>query len=197
MILASNVIKRYMNAGMWKGFRNGEPIKSEDLKFGPHSVDVAFGDKIMVPDCQTRYNLAIIDPYNPDSVKYNQHHVEKSGYIIRLYQLILGYVQERFDCSELTPYGYFTQMYDGRSTMGRLGIISHCTAGYGDLGFDGNFTLEIVNCNRYSIMLHPGMRIGQISFVRVLGADASDIYSGSYCKQYDAPRAPVLGRDKF
>ena len=53
---------------------------------------------------------------------------------------------------------------DGRSSLGRLGIIVHSTAGFVDPGFSGTITLEISNLNRMPIALYPGMRICQIAF---------------------------------
>ncbi len=53
---------------------------------------------------------------------------------------------------------------DGKSTLGRLGLLVHCTAGYIDPGFDGQITLELFNCAPYPIELVPGVPIGQLRF---------------------------------
>lgn len=53
---------------------------------------------------------------------------------------------------------------EGRSSLGRLGLIIHSTAGFIDPGFSGNVTLEITNINEVPILLYPGMRIGQFAF---------------------------------
>ncbi len=53
---------------------------------------------------------------------------------------------------------------EGRSSLGRLGIIIHSTAGFVDAGFAGTITLEITNINRMPVALHPGMRVCQLAF---------------------------------
>jgi dCTP deaminase len=53
---------------------------------------------------------------------------------------------------------------EGRSSLGRLGIIVHSTAGFVDPGFSGTITLEISNLNRLPVALYPGMRICQLAF---------------------------------
>jgi dCTP deaminase len=53
---------------------------------------------------------------------------------------------------------------DGKSSLGRLGLLIHSTAGFIDPGFDGHITLELSNVASLPITLYPGMRIGQISF---------------------------------
>ena len=56
---------------------------------------------------------------------------------------------------------------EGKSTLGRLGLMIHSTAGYVDPGWDGELTLELSNVANLPIILHPGMRIGQLSFERM------------------------------
>ena len=53
---------------------------------------------------------------------------------------------------------------EGRSSLGRLGIIIHSTAGFVDAGFEGTITLEITNINRMPVALYPGMRVCQLAF---------------------------------
>ncbi|GAA4685681.1 hypothetical protein GCM10023215_21170 [Pseudonocardia yuanmonensis] len=55
---------------------------------------------------------------------------------------------------------------EGKSTLGRLGLLVHVTAGLIDPGFDGHITLEVTNVGELVIMLEPGMRIGQLTFER-------------------------------
>ena len=56
---------------------------------------------------------------------------------------------------------------DGKSSLGRLGLIIHSTAGFIDAGFDGHITLELTNIATLPITLYPGMKIGQVSFMRL------------------------------
>ena len=56
---------------------------------------------------------------------------------------------------------------EGKSSLGRLGLLIHSTAGYIDPGFDGTITLELSNVARLPIAIYPGMAIGQISFLQM------------------------------
>ena len=58
----------------------------------------------------------------------------------------------------------WSRRLEGKSSLGRLGLIVHATAGYIDPGFDGNITLELSNVANLPIRLYPGMKVGQISF---------------------------------
>lgn len=200
MLLGHDAIKEQFFFKFWQAWRDGEPIDADALKVGPHSVDVTLGDKFLI--VQTAAGYDAIDIYNPDSMETRPYPV-KWGEPLKLYpgRFLLGYVRERFECSRpVCGFGmakHFTQMYDGRSTVGRLGVISHCTAGYGDFGFAGNFTLEIANLGNVPVLLYPGMRIGQISFVAVGGMGDGNEYSGAYNQQFDEPRKPELGPHRF
>ena len=56
---------------------------------------------------------------------------------------------------------------EGKSSLGRLGLLIHSTAGFIDAGFDGHVTLELANVASLPITIYPGMRIGQVSFMRM------------------------------
>ena len=56
---------------------------------------------------------------------------------------------------------------EGKSSLGRLGLIIHSTAGFIDAGFDGHITLELTNIATLPITLYPGMKIGQVSFMQM------------------------------
>jgi deoxycytidine triphosphate deaminase len=229
MLAGHSIIKHALDAGTWTVHRDGLAITSHALKIGPHSVDVSLGGKFVTARrapivCKAGhitsindFNTPLLDPYVEDQQQIEWTTVEADYYDLMPHSLILGYVRERFDSSKpvetkaLTLRGrnsvvgmlgeprYFTQLYDGRSTMGRIGIMSHLTAGYGDLGFGSNFTLEIFNANaNIAVRLHRGMRIGQISFDDVANIeDPPKMYDGSYVHQHDKPVPPVLGWKKF
>src|SRR5690606_5060580 len=58
---------------------------------------------------------------------------------------------------------------EGKSSLGRLGLLIHTTAGFVDAGFEGHITLELSNVATLPITLYPGMKVGQISFIRMDG----------------------------
>ena len=65
---------------------------------------------------------------------------------------------------EIELTGSLVARIDGRSSLGRLGLLVHTSASYIAPGFSGNITLEISNLSRFSVRLYPGMRVAQISF---------------------------------
>ena len=71
---------------------------------------------------------------------------------------------------------------EGKSSLGRLGLLIHSTAGYIDPGFDGTVTLELSNVARLPITIYLGMKIGQISFLR-LTTPVDRAYQGKYLGQ--------------
>ena len=87
---------------------------------------------------------------------------------------------------------------EGRSSLGRLGLLIHSTAGYVDPGWDGNLTLELSNVANLPIALYDGMKIGQISFQR-LSSPAEVPYGderlGSRYRGQQDPTASLYHRD--
>jgi deoxycytidine triphosphate deaminase len=229
MPAGSSIIRHALDNGIWTAHRDGIPITSNALKIGPHSIDVSLGGKFIkavrkdIPWAPDRplylsdFDTPLLDPYLEEQPKIEWKTIEADYYDLMPQSFVLSYVRERFDSSKPVPTRFgrwyddhsghdtlgderrFTQMYDGRSTMGRLGIMSHITAGYGDLGFASNFTLEIFNVNpNIAVRLHRGMRIGQICFDDVHNIDSNPkMYDGSYIHQHDTPVAPALGWRRF
>jgi dCTP deaminase len=87
---------------------------------------------------------------------------------------------------------------DGKSSLGRLGLLIHSTAGFVDPGWDGNLTLELSNVANLPITLYDGMKIGQISFQR-LSSPAEVAYGeasiGSKYRGQRDPTASLYHRD--
>ena len=83
---------------------------------------------------------------------------------------------------------------EGKSSLGRLGLLIHSTAGFVDPGFDGQLTLELSNVANLPITLYPGMRIGQISFQRMTTPADRPYGSGELGSKYHGQRGPVPSR---
>jgi dCTP deaminase len=81
---------------------------------------------------------------------------------------------------------------EGKSSLGRLGLLIHSTAGYVDPGWDGYLTLELSNVANLPITLYPAMKIGQISFFK-LTSPAETPY-GSARNKYQGQRGPTPSR---
>ena len=83
---------------------------------------------------------------------------------------------------------------EGKSSLGRLGLLIHSTAGFIDAGFDGHVTLELANVASLPITLYPGMKIGQLSFME-MSTPADDPYgSGATGSKYQGQRGPTPSR---
>lgn len=82
---------------------------------------------------------------------------------------------------------------EGRSSLGRLGIVIHSTAGFIDPGFTGHITLEISNLANLPVTLYSGMRIGQISFLR-MSTSAERPYGSERGSKYSGQQVPTASR---
>lgn len=83
---------------------------------------------------------------------------------------------------------------EGKSSLGRLGLITHSTAGFIDPGFSGHVTLELANVATLPIKLWPGMKIGQLCFFRLTSAAENPYGSGPYGNRYQGQRGPTASR---
>ena len=83
---------------------------------------------------------------------------------------------------------------EGKSSLGRLGLLIHSTAGFVDAGFDGQLTLELSNVASLPITLYPGMKIGQISFMQMTTAAEHPYGSDELRSKYHSQRGPMPSR---
>ncbi|OCG73511.1 dCTP deaminase [Microbacterium sediminis] len=83
---------------------------------------------------------------------------------------------------------------EGKSSLGRLGLLTHSTAGFIDPGFSGHVTLELSNVATLPIKLWPGMKIGQLCFFRLTSPAENPYGSGPYGNRYQGQRGPTASR---
>ncbi|NKX51341.1 dCTP deaminase [Arthrobacter deserti] len=83
---------------------------------------------------------------------------------------------------------------EGKSSLGRLGLLTHSTAGFIDPGFSGHVTLELSNVATLPIKLWPGTRIGQLCFFRLTSPAEPPYGSGEYGNRYQGQRGPTASR---
>jgi dCTP deaminase len=83
---------------------------------------------------------------------------------------------------------------DGKSSLGRLGLVIHSTAGFIDAGWDGHITLELSNVANLPITLYPGMKIGQISFFEMTTSADRPYGSSGLGSKYHGQRGPTPSR---
>ncbi|WP_427887602.1 dCTP deaminase [Kribbella sp. GL6] len=83
---------------------------------------------------------------------------------------------------------------EGKSSLGRLGLLTHSTAGFIDPGFSGHVTLELSNVATLPIKLWPGMKIGQLCFFRLSSPAEHPYGSSKYGSRYQGQRGPTPSR---
>lgn len=136
-------------------------IDPMDIKLvQPASVDLRLGNDFRVFRNSTH---VAIDPevHQPDLTE-EIIVGEGDAFVLHPGQFALGTTLERV----AVPDDVLGKL-EGKSSLGRLGLMIHSTAGYIDPGWDGQITLELSNVANLPILLRPGMRIGQISFERM------------------------------
>jgi dCTP deaminase len=104
--------------------------------------------------------------------------IGERGYQLCSRQFILACTEETVT---LSPH--IAARVEGKSSLGRLGVQVHITAGFIDPGFSGQITLEIHNVARWGVMLYPGMPIAQIVFEQVSPPERDYTRTGHYCGQ--------------
>ncbi len=80
---------------------------------------------------------------------------------------------------------------EGKSSLGRLGLLTHSTAGFIDPGFSGHVTLELANVANLPILLYPGMKIGQLCLFRLSSPAEHPYGSQKYGSRYQGQRGPT------
>lgn len=116
---------------------------------------------------------------------YYDIEIPPEGFVCQPGTLYLGHTEE------ITYASHHVMLYEGRSTTGRLGVESHICAGWGDVGFKGQWTLEIRVM--YPTRIYTGMEIGQIAFFEAKG-DIEPYGSESFRSRYQNQTGPVPSR---
>lgn len=156
MILSDRDIRRAVESGRVK-------IEADQPELFLHihasSMDLRLGNTFKLYE---HSKFAVLDPKQPESFQGNMRTItvpDGDSFIVQPGEFVLGVTQE-----SLTLPDDLVARVEGRSSLGRLGIIVHSTAGFVDPGFSGTITLEISNLNRMPVALYPGMRICQLAF---------------------------------
>ena len=110
-------------------------------------------------------------------------------FILHPGEFVLGSTAERL----VVPDDLVARI-DGKSSLGRLGLLIHSTAGFVDPGFDGHITLELSNVANLPITLYPGMKIGQVSFLRMTTPAQRPYGTAGMGSKYQGQRGPTPSR---
>lgn len=153
-ILSDKTIKEYLEEGKIVI----DPLKDEQ-QIQPSSVDMRLGDEFKVFKVIRK---PYIDPKDEEDIaEYMESSTVPEGeaFIIHPNEFALATTQEYVKIPD-----DLVARVEGRSSMGRLGVTMHVTAGYVDPGFEGRITLEISNIGAMPVALYPGQRVCQLVF---------------------------------
>lgn len=153
----------------------------------PSSVDVRLDRYFRLFD---NHKYPVIDPAleQPDLTRL----VEVEGgesFVLHPGEFVLGSTFE-----QVTLPDDIAARVEGKSSLGRLGLLTHATAGFVDPGFTGHVTLELSNVATLPIVLHPGMKIGQLCFFRLSSPAEHPYGSDSRGSHYQGQRGPTASR---
>ena len=169
MILTDNEIIHHIEKGSIKI----EPYRRECL--GSNSYDVHLGRTLAI------YTCSIFDARAHNQIQ--NFEIPKEGFVLEPNELYLGVTQEYTETHEHVPF------LEGKSSVGRLGIDIHATAGKGDIGFCNYWTLEI--SVKKPVRVYAGMPIGQLIYFSVQGKVLTSYNVKSSAKYNDKKPIPV------
>ena len=181
MLLSDGDIKKELESGRVKV----EPFDASMLQ--PSSVDVRLDRFFRVFE---NHKYSVIDPAaeQPDLTKA----VELKGdeeFILHPGEFVLASTYE-----VITLPDDVAGRLEGKSSLGRLGLLTHSTAGFIDPGFSGHITLELSNVANLPVKLYPGMKIGQLCLFKLSSPAENPYGSAKYGSRYQNQRGPTASK---
>ncbi|MFZ4895451.1 dCTP deaminase [Plantibacter sp. Mn2098] len=181
MLLSDRDIKAELDAG-----RIGlDPYAPEMIQ--PSSIDVRLDRFFRLFD---NHKYPYIDPAEdqPELTRLIETPADES-FILHPGEFVLGATYEQVSLPD-----DIAARLEGKSSLGRLGLLTHSTAGFIDPGFTGHVTLELSNVATLPIKLWPGMKIGQLCFFRLSTPADKPYGSSEYSSRYQGQRGPTASR---
>lgn len=152
----------------------------------PSSVDLRVDSAFRVFE---NHRYPHIDPRDPQEDLTKLIEVGDDPFVLHPGEFVLGSTFERVRLGD-----DIVARLEGKSSLGRLGLLIHSTAGFVDPGFDGYLTLELSNVANLPIAIYPGMKIGQISFYQMTTAADNPYGSTGAGSKYQGQRGPTPSR---
>jgi len=182
MLLSDRDIKAELDAG-----RIGlDPLDRSMIQ--PSSMDVRIDRFFRLFD---NHKYPFIDPAEdqPELTRLIEVSEPDRPFILHPGEFVLGSTYEL-----ITLPDDIAARLEGKSSLGRLGLLTHSTAGFIDPGFSGHVTLELSNVATLPIKLWPGMKIGQLCFFRLSSPAEKPYGSSEYSSRYQGQRGPTASR---
>jgi dCTP deaminase len=182
MVLSDRTIRRLLEEG-----RIGiDPYADELLQ--PSSVDVRV-DRLFRVFRNSRYPFIDVKEPMEDLTELVEVADDEQPFILHPGEFVLGSTLERIRLPD-----DLVARLEGKSSLGRLGLLIHSTAGFIDPGWDGHVTLELSNVANLPITIYPGMKIGQVSFMQMTEPATTPYGSEAIGSKYKGQRGPTASR---
>ena len=181
MVLSDRTIKRLLDEGRI------EIDPYDPALMQPSSVDVRV-DRFFRVFHNARYPFIDVKQPQEDLTELVEVD-EETAFILHPGEFVLGSTLERVRLPD-----DLVARLEGKSSLGRLGLLIHSTAGYIDPGWDGQVTLELSNVANLPITIYYGMKIGQISFVQLSEPADSPYGAAGVGSKYQGQKGPVPSR---
>ena len=181
MLLSDRDIKAEIDAGRVKV----EPFDGAMIQ--PSSVDVRLDRFFRVFE---NHKYSVIDPSIEQSDLTREVAVEANEeFILHPGEFVLASTYEI-----ITLPDDIAGRLEGKSSLGRLGLLTHSTAGFIDPGFSGHITLELSNVANLPVKLFPGMKIGQLCLIKLSSPAENPYGSALYGSRYQGQRGPTASK---
>jgi dCTP deaminase len=182
MVLSDRTIRRLIEEG-----RIGiDPFDEELVQ--PSSVDVRV-DRLFRVFRNSRYPFIDVKKPMEDLTELVEVGDSEQPFILHPGEFVLGSTLER-----ITLPDDLVARLEGKSSLGRLGLLIHSTAGFIDPGWDGHVTLELSNVANLPITIYVGMKIGQISFVQLSEPAERPYGAAALGSKYQGQAGPTPSR---
>jgi len=176
---------RDLKAALGEGRLGIDPY--EPAMVQPSSIDVRL-DRYFRVFANHRYTH--IDPAEPqDDLTELVEPDGEDAFVLHPGEFVLGSTLEVVSLGD-----DLAARLEGKSSLGRLGLLTHSTAGFIDPGFSGHVTLELSNVANLPIKLYPGMKIGQVCVFRLTSPAEHPYGSDVYGSRYQGQRGPTASR---
>ncbi len=159
----------------------------DDSLLQPSSIDVRV-DKFFRVFHNARYPYIDVKQPQEELTEEVEIHGDQP-FILHPGEFVLGSTLER-----VTLPNDLVARLEGKSSLGRLGLLIHSTAGFIDPGWDGHVTLELSNVANLPITIYYEMKIGQISFMQLTEATSTPYGTGTLGSKYQGQRGPTPSR---
>lgn len=160
----------------------------DPAKVQPSSVDLTLDHRFLVFRNHTRGVIDVKEDLS-DLTELVEITDPGAAFLLHPGEFVLGSTAERIGLPD-----DLVGRIEGKSSLGRLGLLIHTTAGFVDAGFDGGITLELSNVASLPITLYPGMKIGQISFLQMTTAADVPYGSGALGSKYAGQVGPTASQ---